>query len=98
MKTLISRKPPSRVHSSESQPGYSNAAASEDEAEALMPLQTGDEENGVALAKDDAVAAANSSSSTTISKTALGVLVLLAVQNCSKNLLMRYVRKNETET
>ena len=37
----------------------------------------------------------NNNKSSVISKTGLSVLLLLAVQNCSKNLLMRYVMKDQ---
>jgi uncharacterized membrane protein len=40
---------------------------------------------------------ATTSSTSTLSKTGLQVLILLAVQNCSKNLLMRYVMKDRPD-
>ena len=43
----------------------------------------------------NSVAAASASSSSSVSRTGLAVLILLAVQNCSKNLLMRYVMKDQ---
>jgi UDP-sugar transporter A1/2/3 len=50
--------------------------------------------NGIHKKVAAASTASSSSASSVITRTGLMVLILLAVQNCSKNLLMRYVMKD----
>lgn len=52
---------------------------------------------GAIISPDGSGSAAPSPSSTAITKMGLQVLILLAVQNCSKNLLMRYVMKDQPD-
>lgn len=49
----------------------------------------------LSLALESSTGKDKSSSSSVVSRTGLMVLILLAVQNCSKNLLMRYVMKGQ---
>ena len=70
-----------------------------------IPLMIGDEEstgtplaNGVSSPSEDYTAAKTKpSSASVVSRMGLFVLILLAVQNCSKNLLMRFVMKDQPQ-
>ena len=74
-----------------SRPSSFDASSSleQGEKEKLIPLSPGAEENGTSN-KDESPQKKPS----VVSRTGLLVLTLLAVQNCSKNLLMRYVMKD----
>ena len=73
--------------------------------EESVPLMIGDEEsngaplgNGVSSPSEDYSAAKTKPSSASIvSGMGLFVLILLAVQNCTKNLLMRFVMKDQPQ-
>lgn len=72
-----------------------NALGTDEEKQNLMNLS-----DGVKSASDLPVEKSQqhvNKSDTTISKTGLKVLALLAVQNCSKNILMRYVMKEKPD-
>lgn len=73
----------------ESRKGTAVRQRSDDEEMNLVP------DSLVPLSQESRAEKPSKEQTSSLSKTAVGVLVLLAVQNCSKNLLMRYVMQDK---